>query len=1094
MSWYRDAVIYELHVRTFADSNGDGIGDFSGLTARLDYLQDLGVTALWLLPFYPSPRRDEGYDIADYCNVHADYGTLRDFRRFVDESHRRGLRVITEIVLNHTSDQHSWFERARRAPFGSPERDWYVWSDDPGRWPLARVIFQDFEHSNWTWDPIAKSYYWHRFYSHQPDLNFDHPPVRREMLRTIEYWLELGVDGLRLDAIPYLFERDGTTCENLGETHDFLREVRALVDARFSDRMLLAEANQWPEDAAAYFGAGDECHMAFHFPLMPRLFMALRMEDRFPVTDVLRQTPDPPTGCQWAIFLRNHDELTLEMVTDEERDYMWRTYAHEPAMRVNVGIRRRLAPLLANHRPRLELMNGLLCSLPGTPVLYYGDEIGMGDNVYLGDRDAVRTPMQWSGDRNAGFSRTNPQRLTLPVIIDPEFHYETVNVEAQASNPDSLLWWVRRLLAIRHRHPALSRGSLQLLSPSNPRVLAFVRQPRDETDGSPLLVVANLSRYAQFVGLDLSEFRGRTPIELFGQTRFPPIAELPYLLTLGPHAFYWFSLPPVVIAADHRGRDVPELTCSRRWTSVLERPARDAFERVLPDVLAPRRWFGAPRRAIARVAVDDDIAMALPGRWERGDAPDLQARLLVLRVEPLEGEPEHYLLPITFIADDELDGHLADQPDAVLTRLRVDMPADRVRCGVLVDAHAVPGFGLALCDLLTKRRVLKGRHGTVAGGLADRSALAGDDLPAPTPINTDQSNTSLQFDRRLTMKTVRRVETGESPEAELGRVLSRSGFRNAAPLVGVVDYWRDRAAATIAVLHRYVEHECDGFDWFRSGAVRFLHAELTSESGEHADETTADVLPAARLLGRRTGEMHLALSHDRDREELAPEPIGPLARRSQYQSMRVTARRALAVLRSALPDLPPEVISAAEAILGSEALILDRLQSVLTVEDAVRIRVHGYLHLGQVLMTGDDFVIIDFEGEPSRPLGERRIKRSPLRDVAGMVRSFHYAAATADANLVARGDADLHDAPERLFLARFRWSERVASEFLVGYCDAVDESGLLPVDPAAVARLLDAHLLEKNLYEVTYELSHRPGWINVPLDGLRVQLGLALPT
>ena len=536
--WFKDAVVYQLHVRAFRDSSGDGIGDFRGLTEKLDYLHDLGVTALWLLPFYPSPLRDDGYDIADFRGIHPDYGSLREMQRFMREAHRRGLRVITELVVNHTSDQHPWFQRARRAPPGSRWRNFYVWSDTPDRYQDARIIFQDFESSNWSWDPVANAYYWHRFYSHQPDLNYESADVRLLILRMLDYWFNLGVDGLRLDAVPYLYEREGTMCENLPETHEYLKQLRSHVDERFENRMLLAEANQWPEDAAAYFGDGDECHMAFHFPVMPRLFMAVEMEDRYPIIDILEQTPAIPDTSQWALFLRNHDELTLEMVTDEERDYMYRVYAHDRQARINLGIRRRLAPLLGNNRAKIELLNGLLLSLPGTPVVYYGDEIGMGDNVYLGDRNSVRTPMQWSGDRNAGFSHANPQRLYLPTVIDPDFHYETVNVETQLANPHSLLWWMRRLIALRTRHHVFGRGSLEFLTPENHKVIAFLRRHEDDV----ILVVANLSRFAQYVELDLAEFKGLAPLELFGHTKFPPIGDLPYLLTLGPHAFYWLSL------------------------------------------------------------------------------------------------------------------------------------------------------------------------------------------------------------------------------------------------------------------------------------------------------------------------------------------------------------------------------------------------------------------------------------------------------------------------------------------------------------------------------------------------------------------------
>src|SRR5579884_820575 len=588
--WYKDAIIYEVHVRAFFDSNGDGIGDFRGLTDKLDYLRDLGVTALWLLPFYPSPLRDDGYDIADNTGIHPSYGTMRSFQTFLREAHRRGLRVITELVLNHTSDQHPWFQRARRAPPGSRARDFYVWSDTPDRYRDARIIFKDFESSNWAFDPVAKAYYWHRFYAHQPDLNYDSPDVRQAMLEVVDFWLEQGVDGLRLDAVPYLYEREGTTGENLPETHAFLRELRRHIDARFAHRMLLAEANQWPEDAIAYFGDGDECHMAFHFPLMPRLFMAIYMEDRFPIVEILQQTPPIPDTCQWALFLRNHDELTLEMVTDEDRDYMYRVYARDHHARINLGIRRRLAPLLGNHRRRIELMNGLLFSCPGTPVIYYGDEIGMGDNIYLGDRNSVRTPMQWSADRNAGFSRANPQQLYLPVIIDPEYHYQSVNVQAQQNNPNSLLWWMKRLIALRKQYRAFGRGSLEFLTPDNPKVLAFVRQysphprplpPGEKGEGTErVLVVANLSRFPQPVQLDLHAYRGMVPVELMGRTRFPPVGDGPYFLTLGSHAFYWFALEAPTPAELPAGRDEepPALEVAGSWEAVFSGTARAELE------------------------------------------------------------------------------------------------------------------------------------------------------------------------------------------------------------------------------------------------------------------------------------------------------------------------------------------------------------------------------------------------------------------------------------------------------------------------------------------------------------------------------------
>jgi maltose alpha-D-glucosyltransferase / alpha-amylase len=536
--WFKDAIIYELHVRAFFDSNNDGIGDFQGLTQRLDYLQDLGVTCLWLLPFFPSPLRDDGYDISDYLSVHPDYGTLDDFKAFVEAAHERNMQVMIELVINHTSDQHPWFQRARLAPPGSAERDFYVWSDTDKKYTQARIIFTDTEKSNWAWDQAANAYYWHRFFSHQPDLNFDNPLVLEEVQKAMRYWLDMGVDGLRLDAIPYLVEREGTNCENLAETHVIVKEIRRGMEEQHANRMILAEANQWPSDVRAYFGDGDECHMAFHFPLMPRIFMALRLEDRLPVTDIISQTPAIPESCQWGLFLRNHDELTLEMVSDEERDYMYLAYSTDPRMRVNVGIRRRLAPLMDNNRRRIELLNSLLFSFPGTPILYYGDEIGMGDNIYLGDRNGVRTPMQWSADRNAGFSRATPAKLFNPVILDPIYGYTALNVEAQQSDPSSLLSWMRNMIALRKIFRVFGRGSIEFLDPENRKILAYLRR----LDNEDILCVANLSRFPQPVALSLAKFAGMKPVEMMGYVEFPAIGEQPYPLSLGAYEFLWFEL------------------------------------------------------------------------------------------------------------------------------------------------------------------------------------------------------------------------------------------------------------------------------------------------------------------------------------------------------------------------------------------------------------------------------------------------------------------------------------------------------------------------------------------------------------------------
>jgi maltose alpha-D-glucosyltransferase/alpha-amylase len=1116
-TWYQDAVIYELHVRAFADSNGDGIGDLVGLTQKLDYLQELGVTAIWLLPFYPSPMRDEGYDISDYRGINPVYGTLRQFRRFLDESHRRGLKVITEIVLNHTSDQHPWFQRARRAPKGSRYRDWYVWSDDFTKYKDARIIFRDFEQSNWTWDPIAEQYYWHRFYSSQPDLNYDNPEVRREMLRTVEYWLDLGVDGLRLDAVPYLIEREGTSCENLPETHDYLKELRRHIDARFDDRMLIAEANQWPEDAIAYFGNADECHMAFHFPLMPRLFMGLRMEDRFPIIDILRQTPPIPDKTQWAVFLRNHDELTLEMVTDEERDYMYRAYAHDPVMRINLGIRRRLAPLLHNNRQKIELMHGLLCSLPGTPVLYYGDEIGMGDNVYLGDRDGVRTPMQWSADRNAGFSTANPQRLFAPVIIDPEYNYETVNVAAQLDNPESLLWWVRRLIALRKRYPVFGNGSIELLSPDNHRVLAFLRRDREAASDRPsrqVLVVANLSRHPQYVELDLSAFRGLRPIELFGQTSFPQIGDLPYLLTLGPHAFYWLALEQSAAdAATAEHPVLPSINAPGAWDSLFERDHRGRLDAALPRILRARRWFGAKGRRVTAARLVDVAEIPLPFLWNADEELETPrpARIAFVQVDYLDGDADTYVVPIAFVPGTAGEHFIEDSPAAALALVQ---PATG-EAGVLVDAHWLPGYGRALLATLARRRRIRTERGSIAaapGATAARALnqAAGEEVPVQV-LRGEQSNTSLVFDEQYILKTVRRLLAGENPEVEIGRALTeRTQFEHVPPLAGTLEYRTGTAAsdvATLAVMHGFVANEGDAYSWFSEALTRFFEealshpdddSDLTARRGslidlvdrdvpEDFEELASDSLAPAERLGQRVGELHVALASIED-PAFAPEPMNALALRSTYQSMRNTAQQTLRALRRA--DRIPEASADDRAlVLGHADELLSRLSDVMRAPGGERIRVHGDLHLGQVLYTGRDFVILDFEGEPARPLGERRLKRSPFRDVAGMVRSFDYTARAAMAEMVARGTVRSEERAEELLAGRAtQWVGWVSAAFLRGYFDAMDRSGLLPVDPTARRIQLDAHLLEKALYEVRYELDHRPEWVGIPIHGVATLL------
>jgi maltose alpha-D-glucosyltransferase/alpha-amylase len=1092
--WYKDAILYEVHVRAFHDSNGDGIGDFPGLTRRLDYLEELGITAIWLLPFYPSPLRDDGYDIADYAGVHPDYGTLADFRTFLSGAHRRGIRVITELVVNHTSDQHRWFQNARKAPPGSRARDFYVWSEDPERYQEARVIFQDFEGSNWTWDPVARAYFWHRFYSHQPDLNFDNPRVHDAVLRAMDHWLKMGVDGMRLDAVPYLYERDGTNCENLPETHAFLRKLRAHVDASFPNRMLLAEANQWPEDACAYFGNGDECNMAFHFPVMPRLFMAVQMEDRFPIIDIIDQTPAIPESCQWALFLRNHDELTLEMVTDEERDYMYRVYGRDPRARVNLGIRRRLAPLLGNSRRRIELLNGLLFSLPGTPIVYYGDELGMGDNFYLGDRNGVRTPMQWSPDRNAGFSRANPQRLYLPTIIDPEYHFEAINVEAQQNNPNSLLWWMRRLIALRKRYRAFGRGSMQFLYPDNAKVLAFVRS----WEGEHILVVANLSRFVQHAEFDLSEYAGSTPIELFGRTHFPRVGETPYAFTLGPHTFYWFALegPSAEEIAGEGARHsaLPEITVTGGWRAVFDDRFRTALEDAIAADLPRRRWFGNKAQEITRISVSDIVPFGAP----------TEAALLLVRVEYAEGEPSTYAMPVLFASGESAEGLVEEFPHAAIARLAVRGAAS----GVLMDAWVVGEFSSALLDAIRRQRRFKGENGELLATPARgrRGLLAGAGSLEPSLMRAEQSNSSVAFGQRLILKLFRRVEPGVNPDLEIGRFLTEKGFPQVAPVAGSLEYRQGSSeVCSLAILQEFVPNEGDAWSYTLDALSRFFERALALGSSANAavaaprasvlelarTEPTPEAcdllntyLEAARLLGQRIGEMHLALSSDTSNPAFVPEAFTALYQRSVHQSMRTLADRVFPLLARRSGAVPETGRAEAERVLALRDRVHDRFAAMLQRRiTARRIRCHGDLHLGQVLYTGKDFVIIDFEGEPSRPVGERRIKRSPLRDVAGMLRSFHYVGYAALLTQQERGLITSSAAPGLAPWIRF-WHDWACAAFLRSYLDTAGAGCFLPSSEDELSGLLDAYLLEKAIYELGYELNNRPAWVSIPLHGI----------
>ncbi|GBD39392.1 Trehalose synthase/amylase TreS [bacterium HR37] len=1088
--WYKDAIVYELHIKAFYDSNGDGIGDLKGLTQKLDYLEDLGVTAIWLLPFYPSPLRDDGYDISDYFSVHPSYGTLRDFKEFLREAHRRGIRVITELVLNHTSDQHMWFQRSRRASPGSVWRDFYVWSDTPERYKDARIIFKDFETSNWAWDPVAKAYYWHRFYSHQPDLNYDNPHVQKAIFRVIDHWLEMGVDGMRLDAVPYLFEREGTNCENLPETHDFLKKLRAHVDRKFKNRMLLAEANQWPEDAAQYFGNGDECHMAFHFPLMPRMFMASWMEDRFPIIDIFDQTPTIPEICQWALFLRNHDELTLEMVTDEERDYMYRVYAKDPTARINLGIRRRLAPLLGNHRRKIEIMNILLFSLPGTPFIYYGDEIGMGDNYYLGDRNGVRTPMQWSADRNAGFSRANPQRLYLPVIIDPEYHYEAINVENQQRNQSSLLWWMKRVIAMRKRFKAFGRGSIEFLHPTNPKVLAFIRQYEDEN----ILVVVNLSRFSQVVELDLSKFAGYVPEEVFSGNRFPPIKkDVPYVLTLGFYDYFWFLLRKEEGTLRIRRREaIPEVIVSGNWSTVFEGRLREKLEReILPIYIQERRWFGGKARNMQGVRIAGSVSFGKNSH---------SSTLLFIEVRYTEGASEVYLLPVSFASGELAEGLLRDNPQAVLVRIR-----GRDLEGVLYDSVYNSDFRNDILWMIARRHVFRGTGGHLVAypGRFIRQLENGKGLSVERSqvLQTEQSNTSIIYENKLFFKLFRRLEEGINPELEIVRFLTeKASFPNVPPFAGAIEFRKNGSEPiVIGILQAFVPNQGDAWKYTLDSLIGYFERVL-SRKGEIEEPPRTPVslmdvalqevpllvqelvggvyLEMARLLGKRTGELHLALASNEEDPDFAPEPFSILYQRSLYQSMQSLTKRVFDLLKKNLGGLSDGIKEEATSLLGAEKQIIETFKSILKRKiSAMKIRIHGDYHLGQVLYTGNDFVIIDFEGEPARALSERRLKRSPLRDVAGMIRSFHYAAYVS----LFRYSEEF----KKLEPWAVVWYKYISGAFLRSYLDTVKDAPFIPKEKEELSAMLKAYLLEKAVYELGYELNNRPDWLVVPIRGIK---------
>jgi maltose alpha-D-glucosyltransferase/alpha-amylase len=1088
--WYKDAVIYQVHVRGFADSSNDGVGDFIGLTRKLDYIQSLGVSAVWLQPFYPSPLRDDGYDIAHYQEVHPSYGTRRDFVAFLNEAHSRGLRVITELVINHTSDQHPWFQAARRAKRGSSKRDFYVWSDTDTKYAGVPIVFKDTERSNWTWDPVAGQYYWHRFFHHQPDLNFDNPQVQKAVIKVMRFWLDMGVDGMRLDAVPYLVEREGTQCANLPETHRILKDIRRELDARYSNRMLLAEANQWPSDVRAYFGDDDECQMAFHFPLMPRLFMAMRQEDRHPLSEILYQMPEIPERCQWAIFLRNHDELTLEMVSDEERDYMYQTYASDPQMRINVGIRRRLAPLMENSRPRIELLTGLLLSLPGTPVLYYGDELGMGDNIYLGDRNSVRTPMQWSADRNGGFSRADPARLYAPSIMDPVYGYQSVNVESQERSPHSLLSWMKKTIALRQQHRTFGRGTMELLRPTNRRIFAFIR--RWDTD-DPILVVANLSRTVQAVTLDLSRVAGLIPIEMSGGVELPRITDAPYPLTLAHHGFYWLRLQREAPTAATL-RAVPSLEMEPEqspllvgpeWWKMLDGSIRHLLEaRYLIAFLKRQPWFEVRRATLSKVEIAD---------WLAVESGEEAVFITVIAATFADGDVARYLVPLVATPADQAGAIAHETPEAIVVRLagarqgllhaRLDGAAGR-----LLLRWIAAGTGLPM-----RRGTLQAtrRPGFAALGLPDQI-----DALTPEPFDAEKFHSSAAFGERVMLKAVRRVWPGLSSEVELLEFLAASDLHRTPIAAGTIDYVDSTQKATVVILSGYVAHQSDGWGHALAELARFFDLALTlgnapvaphdmrapalSVGPEAAYESVGSYLKTATVLGRRSAELHLALANERAIQAFGAATVD--AGGAAMLSERVVGsweRCRAAVDAAAMATLSEGTRAQLADLLARHDDVVAAIQAeaVAASADLTLTRIHGSLDLAHVLLHEGDFTFIGLEDDGTHSVERRRRLSSPLEDVATMTRSFHAAAQ------VALGTRTAMTPPlaERLAGWTRWWTVWVSTQFLAGYREVAGGVPFAPKQEDAFVALVRLFMLEQAFFEICFSLVTRPAWVGIPL-------------
>lgn len=1083
--WFKDAVIYELSVRAFYDSNGDGIGDFQGLIHKLDYLEDLGVNTLWLLPFYPSPLKDDGFDVTDHTDVHPDHGDLSDFKQFLKEAHRRGIRVITELILNHTSDQHPWFKRARKSKPGSRHRDVYVWSDTPDKFKEARVIYTDAETSNWSWDAEAKSYYWHRFYRHQPELNFENAEVQLEMIKVVDFWMKMGVDGLRLSSIAFLFEEEGSSCENLPQTHQFLKRLRSHIDKHYKDRILVAEANLWPEDAATYFGDGDECHMNFHFPLMPRMFLALRTEDTYPIIDILEQTPPTPKNTQWALFLRNHDELGLEMVTEEEKDYLFKAYATDSVTKINSGIRRRLAPLLNNDRRKIELLYTILLSLPGTPVLYYGDEIGMGDNVYLGDRFGVRTPMQWSMNLNAGFSSANPQKLFLPVITDPVYRHESVNVQTQDENPSSLLWWMKHIIAMRKRINVFGRGDLKIIESSNAKVLAFARTYEKQQ----IIVVANLSQFSQATTLKLSAYKDADVTEVFSQNRFMNVGSGDYSITIGPYGYFWFQVDKAEkkSKAEASG-ELPLVKADLSWERFIYNynEVRIFERKILPPFMKKCRWFGGKAKSISKIGIHKIIPLKVEG--------DMHF-LTILEVDYVQSLPELYFLPLTFVPSDSILERVEYTVQSVVCRAEF-----QGKVGFIMDSSYDKIFRDFLFVSMEKElRIKDDEGGTLEFNCSVFSKIKIGDTVDSKILKADQSNTAIIFDDQYFFKFYRKLEKEINPDLEIVRFLSeQTNFQNSPKYAGGIEY-KDHEGKTIVfgLLQEKVENQGDAWVMTVDSVGRFYERvmakgkgvklpRLINKAAVKFEETPEEIqefigkgfYERMVRLGQRTAEMHLALASNGTEPAFIADHFTSNYQRSLYSSLRKLVRDRFSLLESGIAKLPPDVQGFAKKVLAMEDQILNAFKEVYEIRiNAIKTRIHGDYHLGQVLFTGKDFIIIDFEGEPGFSFSERRLKKNPLKDVAGMMRSIHYAAYGKILLNENYRDRDLE------FLESWaeQWQHYVSRFYLGAYMERMGMGTNLSYEYDVLIRTF---LLEKAIYELGYELNGRPDWVIIPLRGI----------